>query len=488
VDVDRLALARQATEFLEHPLSTFRPWQTPVGRSPQREFYRAAGTHKKRVFRAGNQVGKTTAVAFDVAMRLKGWHQFARRGAPVKGWWSCLDWEFGVGQIAWPALKRWLAPGDVTGIAYLRKHPVEVPTSVHFKNGSVLEFKSAEMGRSKYQSATLDFVAVDEEHPADIIEEIKLRLVVRDGDFFASLTPLNREPWVREMEREPDCCTVRASMIEAAEAGLLPMASVRALEETLPDRQRRVRIYGEHAALEGLVYPEFTEQTHVLVPRGVGLFTRAGERRYPWPLPDAWAIYAGIDFGYSVPTAIVLGHVDPGDGTAIVPLVPYAAGIRASRWAELIPELIPHPRLAASMLADPSAADERAELAAKGIDTHAAENAVLSGIETVERFMTLNGRPRPKLYVVQHEVDAPRHPAVGRMDGRALVREIFGYQYPSQDGSGAAKKDLPVKKDDHACDALRYMLVHVEEAFGGPPSFRLGVSEDEIQGRRSVFA
>lgn len=477
-------VARAGAEYLASPLAQFRPWRTPEGRAPQLDFIRAAKTHRRRSYRGGNQTGKTTVVAVDIALRLCGWHPFARQRGPVHGWWSCLDWEFGVGQIAWPKLKRWLPAGWKA--AWMRRGDPEIPTTIVLPNGSRLDFKSAEAGREKYQGASLDFVALDEEHPAEIIEEIRMRLVARGGDLFWGLTPIGRERWVLDMERDPATAVVRASTLDAARAGLADLAEVQAIADGLPDRQRRVRIEGEHASLEGLVYPEFGEQTHVLRPDGSRLVTYAGEARYPWPLPPTWQRYAAMDFGYSHPTAIVQAAVDPGDGTVVVERVPYASGIRASRWAELIPALIPHTSLAAAVVADPSAADERAELSARGIGTFAAENSILTGVETVERYLTLSGRARPKLYFVVHR-DPPRHAAVGRLDAHALVNELHGYQYPRQDGSGAAKKDLPIKRGDDACDALRYLLTYIERSWGGPPVIRFGESEVETIERRPIF-
>lgn len=477
-------LARQASAYLSSRLAQWRPWQTPEGRAPQRDFLRAAATHRMRSYRGGNQSGKTTALAIDTALRLQGWHPFARRQGPVHGWWSALDWDFGVGAIAWPRLKPWLEPSMISSIAWQRRADPEIPTTVNFKNGSRLEFKSADSGRAKYQSATLDFVCMDEEHPAEIVEEIRMRLLVRSGDLFWGLTPIGRERWVLELERSRECKVVRASTLDAARAGLLPLADVQSLADSLPDRQRKVRILGEHTQLEGLVYPEFSEEVHVVEPRGDRLLTRADEDRYPWPLPPSWPRFAAIDLGYSVPTAVVYGAVDPGDNSLIVERVPYAAGIRASRWGEVLPEVVPVKTLAASMIADPSAADERSELGAKGIPTYAAENAILTGIEAVERFLTLNARPRPRLHLVVHPSEPPRHPAVGRYDAHHLVWEMHGYQYPKQDGAGAAKKDLPVKKDDHACDALRYLVTYLEQRWGGKPSFAFGTASAETRIRR----
>lgn len=477
-------LAAIASAYLSAAIADWRPWVTPEGKSPQRDFIRGARTHRTRALYAGNQVGKTEVLSIDTTLRLFGWHPFVRRQGAVRGWWSCLDWDL-VGAIAWPKLKRWLPPGRWKA-AWLSKNP-EIPRSISIDNGSYLGFKSAEMGREKYQSDTLDFVCMDEEHPGSILEEIRARLINRGGDLYWGCTPINREPAMLELAGEPGTLVVRASTIDAARSGIGDLAAVQALADSLPDRQRRVRIEGEAGKLEGLVYPEFEPQVHVLSPREGHLVTTGGERRYPWPLPATWNRYASIDFGYSHATAIPFCSVDPGDGTVVVERCPYATGIRASRWAELIPELIPHRRLTAALFADPSAADQRAELAAKGIGTFAADNSILQGIESVERYLSARGAGRPKLYFVLHGEDAPRHEAVGRMDCHSLIQEIKRYQYPKQDGAGAARKDLPVKREDDAMDALRYLILHIEKLWGGPPTVVRGAATPPVIGRDTIW-
>ncbi len=72
-------------DFLASPLARFESWRTPDGDSPQGEFLRAAATHRRRVFRSGNRVGKTTAGAVDTLLHLLGWHPWSERRGPVWG-------------------------------------------------------------------------------------------------------------------------------------------------------------------------------------------------------------------------------------------------------------------------------------------------------------------------------------------------------------------------------------------------------------------
>jgi len=455
-------------EYFASRLSRFVPWSDPVsGASPQRAFLRAAGQTRVRIYRGGNQTGKTTiGMAVDPLLRCLGWHPFARHQPPVHGWLSALDWEWGIGTVIWPAMKAWIPWNMVRSVRWYRKSEPELPASIVFTNGSQLDFKSAEAGRGKYQGAPLHFVGVDEEHPSDIVEECRARLVRRGGDFWATLTPLRRERWVLDLERLAGTITIRADMRAAARAGILDQKAVDDFGASLPDRQRDVRLAGDYAAIEGLVYPGFHRDLHVLHPRGNVLLTHGGDVVCPWPIPANWLRYAAIDFGFGNPTAIVQCAVRPDFDECIVESVIYARSIRASRWAEIIPQVIPP--LRAPLFADHDAS-ERAELAAKGVATLAADKDVVIGLESVERWLhprpDRNGLPRMRFVV--HEGVGPSNPLVGRTDAHTLVWELEGYRYPeAKREDSPAPRDLPVKKDDHACDALRYLVRGLEKTLG----------------------
>lgn len=466
-----------AIEYLASPFKNFKPWVGPDdGRSPQREFLRAAATHKTRIFRAGNQSGKTMISCVDAILRCVGWHPYARHKAPVRGWLVALDWEFGVGQVLWPTMRDWLPMSEVASILWYRKAVPEIPSAINFKNGSRIEFKSADSGRKKFQGAPLHFVGVDEEIPGDIVEECGARLVRHGGDFWAALTPLRRERWVLDKEQERGSVVIRSSMSQAAKAGILDTDAVDGYLETLPENQRRVRDMGDYAALEGLVYPEFSHEIHVVTPREPVLMASSGEVVHPWPLPAQWPRWAAIDFGYSHPTAVVQVAENPYDGRFYVERCLYASGIRASVWGGILREVLPP--LSGPIIADHDR-QEREELRARGVDTIPAKKDVIEGLEAVQRFLV--GTP-PRLRFVMSDVSPLRHPSVGRCDSHQLIREIESYRYPpSRSGDVASPQDLPLKRDDHACDALRYLVMFLERRRNRGPLRLHGVGRYDAQ-------
>lgn len=458
--------------FARSPLAKWKAWRTPAGRCPQGEFLRAMGTSRRVVFRSGNRVGKTEGGAVAAALLSTGWHPWARIPAPNHGWISCLSWDF-VRDIIWPAVSRVLPKQKILNVSWRKggRSGKPTPDVVVLKNGSTITFKTSEQGREKYQGARLDWAWADEEQEAGVIEELRTRLIDTGGLFYATLTPIMRYRWVRELESEPGTVVIRASMWEAAEAGILPMEEVKAFAARLPERQRRVRVHGDQAALEGLVYSSFSRETHCA--KVVGDRLVLGEVSWPWPLPPSWQRRAAMDFGFSKPSAVPIACGDPFHRRLIVYRCPYAAGIRATKWAKHLNRVMP--KLCRPLVCDHDAF-ARAELEAGYTDgqgefvpghrTVAANKEVVTGIEAVERLLEPVGDGAPGLVLVLNgELDDE----LGLIDAEKLAWEMELYHYPEQKLDRPDVKDAPVKKDDHACDGLRYMVKDWERWRGGPP-------------------
>jgi phage terminase large subunit-like protein len=451
--------------FLASPLGRFSSWRTPAGRSPQAEFFRAAKDHQVRIFRSGNQVGKTTSGAVDVLLSCLGWHPWSKFRPPVRWWASGLDWEFGIGQVIWPTMRELIPWSQVRSVTYMRQREPQLPLHIVFGNGSEITFKSADSGRRKFQGAPLHGVWLDEEHPAEIAEEARTRLIRHQGYLTCTLTPIMRLRWIQDLERHPSSAVFRASMLEAAEAGLLDLKAVRDFEESLPERQRRVRIHGDFVSLEGMVYPGLGRDKHIARPRGETELVIGEKAIAPWPLPTTWDRWASIDWGMVNPTAVVIACEDPFQHRLIVEKVYYSSGIRAAEWARLLETRLP--KLRVPLISDHDA-QARAECEAQGLPTSTAMKDVDAGLEAVERSL---GKPcedgLPSLVFVEDATQNDRF--LGRADCSKLLWELEGYHYPQVRDGRPDPIDRPVKKDDHACDALRYLVISWERALGGSP-------------------
>lgn len=439
--------------YLASPLAEFRPWEKPDGTSFQRDFILAAGKHHIRIARAGNRCGKTVIGTVDTLLAALGQHPAFPIKPPLTVWVSALDWNM-VAQVQWPEFKKWLPKDAISSISYLRKNP-ETPLQIKLKNGSQIDFKSADSTRKKYQGAQVDLIWLDEEHPADIVEECQARLLDTGGLLTVTATPVMRSAWLQKLEALDETFCARASTLDAAHAGVINLQRVLAYAESLPERQRRVRVYGDLVALEGAVYPTFDKAQHVARVRDGGLWLQ-GRRIAPWPLPRAWPRYAAVDFGISHPMAVLRAAHCEAQARLFIERCWWSNHLRYSKWAEILkPEL---GRLAAPLICDHDASGRGEFEHVLGKRTLAARKAIQPGIELVEHLLEPKADGLPAIVLVEDETN---HPQLGRQDCRQLRREMENYHYPEDKEGKPLKADQPVKKDDDCCDALRYLCAGV---------------------------
>ena len=134
---------------------------------------------------------------------------------------------------------------------------------------SVIGFKSCDQGREKFQGASLDFVWFDEEPPEDVYRECRMRVMDRQGEVFGTMTPLKGLTFVYNeiflnRRNDPEAWY---EFMEWADNPYLDEKEVALMEASLDERTLQARRFGRFAsAAEGLVYPEFDEQIHVIEP------------------------------------------------------------------------------------------------------------------------------------------------------------------------------------------------------------------------------
>lgn len=153
---------------------------------------------------------------------------------------------------------------------------------------SRLGFKSADQGREKFQGASLDFVWFDEEPPEDVYRECQMRVLDKKGDIFGTMTPLKGQTWVYDeiylnKGQSPE---VWYEQMEWADNPYLDEKEVEMLSNSLSDDVKDSRRYGRFKTYNGLVYPEFDVNVHVIEPFSV---------------PEEWQADISIDPGLNNP-------------------------------------------------------------------------------------------------------------------------------------------------------------------------------------------
>lgn len=183
---------------------------------------------------------------------------------------------------------------------------------------------------------------------------------------------------------------------------------------------RRARLYeGKWVAAEGLIY-DFDRSRHVRVV-DTSLWPRT---------------IVGADDGTHNPCAMLRVRIS-GDGNIHVEREAYKSGLLESSKVASARELA---QGAESIQLDPAAAGLMLALRTCDLPSQPADNEVLGGIAKVQdRFA------QDRISIDPSCVN--------------LIRELEGYEWRDN-----AKKDEPVKENDHACDALRYIVARIDKA------------------------
>lgn len=277
-------------------LSRYKPYPK------QKDFHAWGKLKRERLFRAGNQLGKTWSSAYEIAYHLTGlypdWWEGKKWARGVTGWAlgesmeSTRDTlqrlvlgrpgEWGTGTI--PAdliidVKRAQNVADAVDCVYVRHASRLV---------SRLYFKSYEKGRSKLQGETLDFAAMDEEPPLDIYTEVLTRTNATKGLVWITFTPLlGMSDVVRRFLQTPTSETVDINMT-IDDVGHYSEDDRRRIIESYPAHEREARALGVPILGSGRVFPVAEELLRV----------------EPFQIPDHWPVIAGIDFGIDHYTAV----------------------------------------------------------------------------------------------------------------------------------------------------------------------------------------
>jgi phage terminase large subunit len=192
--------------------------------------------------------------------------------------------------------------------------------------------------------------------------------------------------------------------------------------EAMSPRDRQRFLLGEFGQTKGLVYDNFDPEIH--------LFDVA-EIRKDWPR------YTAIDFGFTHPFVHLWAAYDQSNETLYIYREHYKTGITTPDHARIINQLSAGESYVARV-SDHDSGD-REILRQHGINTIPANKDVKTGIGVVYDLFHRN-----KIKISR--------------DCRNLINELYSYRWKDNQN---AKDREPVKEDDHALDALRYLCMHV---------------------------
>lgn len=400
---------------------------------------------KIRALFGGNRAGKSESGGFEIVD--------AMRRHPGRMFWACaISWDFV--KVTASKIFKYLAPDEIDTISWYNS-PRRIPAYIRHINGAELEFKPYKAGIESFAGQSCQGIWLDED-PAlagnegeQIFVECLQRTLDCSGQVWITATPILGKNWMWNRiyqtglsgkTRDVEHWTV--SLLENKFVAAEEKERARALL-TADEIERR--FYGLFTTLEGAVFKELRPEIN-FIPR--------------FPIPVNWRKVRSIDLGFVNAFCCLWGALSP-DNTLYIYLEHYQSEMLLEDHAAEILRLEQDLTLYADVqtygtagLIEETLCDhdrqERAELEKYEIYTTPANKDVRLSIQIINRLLkprpSYDGNERPQLYVFD---DLPN-----------LTREMQNYRWNPKASGG---KEEPIKEDDHAVDALRYMAVYFFE-------------------------
>lgn len=239
----------------------------------------------------------------------------------------------------------------------------------------------------------------------------------------------------------------------------LPEGYLQSVMASWDDTRIKREIQGDFDAFEGQVYSEFKRDTHVV---------------RPFRIPNNWERHIRVDHGYRNPAAVLFFAISP-DGECYVYKELYVRewlikeiilGNKKENKNGVVELVRPGGQFKTAKI-DPSTKARRGGTGESDFDEYRrhwpdslptlqlAKNDVQVGIDRVKSYLKVDAKTRkPLLYVFDTCVN--------------LLEEITTYRYPElkpQQQGVKSEDEKPIKVDDHALDALRYMIIDLPQRY-----------------------
>ncbi len=289
--------AEQKRRRAENRLRDYAPY------AKQMAFHRAGDTFRERLYRAGNQLGKTYAGGAEAAIHATGrypdWWPGRRWTERTRGWVGGPS-----GELVRDGPQRVLmGPPGEWGTGWIPKDSIVdisramgvrdlIDTvTIRHASGEIsrFKFKTYDQGRQRWQAETLDWVWYDEEPPEDIYIEGLSRTNATGGQIWMTFTPLlGMSDVVRRFltESSPDRHDTNMTIEDAEHISPVERARIIA---SYPAHEREARTKGVPILGSGRIFPVAEEAISV-----------AG-----FAIPAHWPQIGALDFGWDHPTAAV---------------------------------------------------------------------------------------------------------------------------------------------------------------------------------------
>ena len=357
------------------------------------------------------------------------------------------------------------------------------PQELHYRNGSKILFTGAD--NDKIFGGEYDLIYLNEVRLIDDIKYSDISGRLREGGFqdidglqhhlvLSDTNPAGPNHWIKIREREQRLTLINTTLRDNPEYyydGQITPAG-REYEAVLFESygtsgwQYERYVLGKWVASEGMVWPEFNEETHVID------FTLED-------VPFEYDVFGSADYGLKV-ACYQLWLVSKDRRRAWLFKEIYRSGLTEHRLAGHIKELHARYNMRYCQIVGDPAGDGNQTLIDAGLSVSDAYKEILYGVDIVKQWLScadglevrfnrnsLSHDPDPELLRSGHPTQT--------------IHEIPDYAHKdiSKQTTGTYRDDIPDKAagKDHGCDCIRYRLVEL----ASPDTY-----VSPIMGRRSI--
>lgn len=214
---------------------------------------------------------------------------------------------------------------------------------------------------------------------------------------------------------------------------------------------RRLRYRdGVWAAAEGLVFANWRDDVNII------------EREQ---VPAGCRLFLSVDFGFSNAFVCQWWAVDPDNRMYLIREI-HQKQVLVEDHARRIKAILEENRETEGMpfavVCDHDAEDRATLTKHLGLPTVAARKAVSRGLQLTDARMRPAGDGKPRLMVVRDCTIGRDLVAEAAKTTRGFLKEVNGYVWEMTRGADGIPRETPVKLNDHAMDAGRYAVCHLD--------------------------
>ena len=410
-------------KYLESPYYQFEPREDRPELGDEMTSY-VTDKHPGKIVLGGTGSSKTFTTAWLVADTLFS-NEPPEPNTPV---WILATTLDQVGLLWSQALRKFISKDHIESIRWRKTnlYPEIVQMKPNEKGNSwSIFFYSSEQGREALQAATVWLAWIDEQAPADVIEEVggRLRRWEHPNKFLLTCTPLKPDPWLEDLwSRRDDPAIANSFKFYRLNSVLNDYLSVEWRRDYLgslsPD-QRLTRQFGDFSNYKGAVFPEFTNEL-IIDP-----FNTDG--------PD-FEQYIGVDFGFHHPAiSWVAKHRD---GTYYV--------VDENQLSDVTPDIVARTIKRRYDWRHKVYSDYEDIISARILTANGVHNSPCVGKDVLDSInMCKNLFWQKKIKVFKTCLQT--------------IRQLRGYRW-KQFKDDREVKDEVVKVDDHIVDCIRYVV------------------------------